>query len=64
MKKFFVCVDYSATVHYAVKAETEEQAAEKAKSLAMRVAPYDSLVVSVAYVDEAAPSDYFEESNP
>jgi len=52
MKKYIVCIDYSASVHYEVEAENEEQAESIALKQAMEVVPYDDLSVTVGYVDE------------
>jgi len=52
MKKYIVCIDYSASVHHEVEAENEEQAESIALKEAMKVVPYDDLSVTVGYIDE------------
>ena len=52
MKKYIVCIDYSASVHREVEAENEEQAQIIALKKAKEDAPYDDLFITVGYVDE------------
>jgi hypothetical protein len=52
MKKYLVCIDYSASVHHEVEAENEEQAEDIAMKEALKSVPYDELSVTVGYVDE------------
>ena len=52
MKKYIVCIDYSASVHHEVEAENEEQAQIIAFKKAKEVLPYDDLYITVGYVDE------------
>ena len=52
MKKYIVCIDYSASVHHEVEAENEEQAQITAFKKAKEVLSYDSLYITVGYVDE------------
>lgn len=52
MKKFMVCIDYTASKIYEVEADDADQAESIALKQAMEVAPYDDLVVTVGYVDE------------
>ena len=52
MKKYEVCIDYTATKIYEVEAEDADQAESIAMKQAMEVAPYDDLVVTVGYIDE------------
>jgi len=52
MKKYTVCVDYTASVHHEVEAENEEQAQKIALTKAMEAVPYDDLAVTVGYVEE------------
>jgi hypothetical protein len=47
-----VCIDYTATKIYEVKAENAELAEEDALSQAREVAPYDELYITVGYVDQ------------
>ena len=53
MKKYIVCIDYSASVHHEVEAENEEKAQSMALKKALEDMPYDELSVTVGYVDEA-----------
>jgi hypothetical protein len=57
MKKYDVCIDYSASVHHEVEAENEEQAQIIALKKAKEVVPYDELSVTVGYVDEENDDD-------
>lgn len=52
MKKFVVCIDYTASKIYEVEAKNADQAESIALQQAREVAPYDDLVVTVGYVDE------------
>lgn len=52
MKKYIVCIDYSASVQHEVEAENEEQAQITALRKAKEVLPYDDLYITVGYVDE------------
>ena len=52
MKKYIVCIDYSASVQHEVEAENEEQAQIIAFKEAKKVLPYDDLYITVGYVDE------------
>jgi hypothetical protein len=52
MKKYIVCIDYSASVHHEVEAENEEQAQNIAYEKAKKVLSYDDLYITVGYVDE------------
>lgn len=52
MKKYHVCIDYTASKIYEVEAEDADQAENIALKQAMEVAPYDELCVTVGYVDE------------
>lgn len=52
MKKYVVCVDYTASKIYEVEAEDADQAENIALKRAMEVAPYDELSVTIGYVDE------------
>jgi hypothetical protein len=57
MKKYEVCVDYTASKIYEVEAEDADQAESIALKQAMEVAPYDELSVTVGYVDEMDEED-------
>jgi hypothetical protein len=52
MKKYLVCIDYSATVHHVVEAENEDQAQNIAYEVAKKVLTHDALYITVGYVDE------------
>lgn len=52
MKKYEVCIDYTASKIYVVEADDEDQAERIAMAKATEVAPYDDLVVTVGYIDE------------
>ena len=52
MKKYFVCIDYTASVIHEIEAEDEEQAESLAMKEAMQSVPYDELSVTVGYVEE------------
>jgi hypothetical protein len=52
MKKYIVCIDYTASVHHEVEAENEDQAQSIALKKALVVVPYDELSVTVGYVEE------------
>ena len=52
MKKYIVCIDYSASIQHEVEAENEEQAQIIALKKAKEDAPYDDLFITVGYVDE------------
>lgn len=52
MKKYEVCIDYTASKIYEIEADDEDQAESIALKQAMEVAPYDELSVTVGYVDE------------
>jgi len=52
MKKYLVCIDYSASVHHEVEAENEEQAQKIAYEKAKKVLSHEDLYITVGYVDE------------
>jgi hypothetical protein len=52
MKKYSVCIDYTASVIYEVEAANPEAAEAEAMRKAAEVAPYDELCITVGYVDE------------
>jgi hypothetical protein len=52
MKKYLVCIDYSASIHHEVEAENEEQAQIIAFKAAKKVLSNDDLYITVGYVDE------------
>lgn len=57
MKKYTVCIDYTASKIYEVEADDADQAESIALKQAMGVAPYDELCVTVGYVDEEDEGD-------
>ena len=52
MKKYLVCIDYSATVHHEIEAENEEQAQIIALEKAKKILSNDDLYITIGYVDE------------
>jgi hypothetical protein len=53
MKKYFVCIDYTASVIHEIEAEDADQAESIAMKEAMQSVPYDELSVTVGYVEES-----------
>lgn len=52
MRKYFVCIDYTASVIHEIEAEDADQAESIAMKKAMESVPYDELSVTVGYVEE------------
>lgn len=52
MKRYEICMDYTASVIYEIEAENEDLAEKEARRRARETVPYDDLSVTVGYVEE------------
>jgi SHS2 domain-containing protein len=61
MKKYSVGVDYTASIYIKVKANSPEEAEEKAMRIAYQEIPYSDLIVETHYVEQMDENDNDDE---